>query len=149
MTREDLAKDILLALLPEWAKEVRAIDDLHSPVKYVSALSVDLADALLEALGAKEAPASWLSKEMQTPVKPGCLPVLKGESADPLPVVIGCLVVIAESQDPKLASWYGRTGIVGHPCRRCAETLWQVKLGTGDELLVPESCLERVECSWN
>ena len=86
---------------------------------------------------------SWLSKEMRTPAKG--FPAIKGESVDPLPVVIGCLVVIAESQDPKLASWYGRTGIVGHPCRGYAETLWQVKLGTGDELLVPESCLERVE----
>ena len=64
MTREDLAKDILLAYI---RSQDRAVVEI--PFADLAADAVDQANALLEALGAKEAPASWLSKEMRTPAK--------------------------------------------------------------------------------
>lgn len=79
MTREDLAKDILIALIPECLRTV--LENLQptdpSPAKGMAEMSVELADALLEALGAKEAPASWLSKEMRIPAKG--FPAIKAE----------------------------------------------------------------------
>lgn len=77
MTREDLAKDILLTLLPDWARDVES--SCLDPIQRLSKTSVALADALLEALGAKEAPASWLSKEMRTPAKG--FPAIKPEGS--------------------------------------------------------------------
>ena len=74
MTREDLAKDILLTLLLNWARDIEP--SYPDPIQRLSETSVALADALLEALGAKEAPASWLSKEMRTPAKG--FPAIKG-----------------------------------------------------------------------
>ena len=75
MTRESLAKDILLTLIPtgDW-----------SETKIMASCAVDLADALLEVLATKEAPASWLSKEMQqkTGTPAGCLPVLREGSVN-------------------------------------------------------------------
>ena len=48
-------------------------------IESVVAHSVRFLVPTLELEVIKEAPASWLSKEMQTAVKPGCLPVLKAE----------------------------------------------------------------------
>lgn len=72
MTREDLAKDILLAYI---RSQDRAVVEI--PFADLAADAVELADALLEALGAKEAPASWLSKEMRTPAKG--FPAIRGD----------------------------------------------------------------------
>ena len=75
MTREDLAKDILLAYI---RSQDRAVVEI--PFADLAADAVDQADALLDALGVKEAPTSWLSKEMQKTGTPaGCLPVLREE----------------------------------------------------------------------
>lgn len=145
MTRESLAKDILIALIPEWMSPKLEVPEDACCTRTIAYTAVTLADALLEALGTTEPPASWLSKEMQKTGTPArSLPVLR-DGVNPLPVAIGCRVVVCENSNPKLASWYGRTGIAGHPCRRYKDTLWQVRLSTGDELVVPESCLERVE----
>lgn len=146
MTRESLAKDILATMLPMfWGGPTSEGMTNAECFKYMAHMAVGQADALLEALGTTEPPASWLSKEMQKTGTPaGSLPVLK-EGQTPLPIVIGCRVVVCENSDPKLAAWYGRTGTAGHPCRRYKDTLWQVRLSTGDDLVVPESCLERVE----
>lgn len=78
MTREDLAKDILLTLLPNWARDIEP--SCPDPIQRLPETSVALADALLEALGAKEAPASWLSKEMRTPAKG--FPAIKDHHVD-------------------------------------------------------------------
>ena len=76
MTREDLAKDILLAYI---RSQDRAVVEI--PFADLAADAVDQADALLDALGVKEAPTSWLSKEMQKTGTPaGCLPVLKDDA---------------------------------------------------------------------
>ena len=64
MTREDLAKDILLAYI---RSQDRAVVEI--PFADLAADAVDQADALLDALGVKEAPTSWLSKDMRTPAK--------------------------------------------------------------------------------
>lgn len=64
MTREDLAKDILLAHIRSQDRTVVEI-----PFADLAADAVDQADALLDALGVKEAPTSWLSKDMRTPAK--------------------------------------------------------------------------------
>lgn len=77
MTREDLAKDILIAFIPQWTDILGNMASTDNPVKVVSKHAVDLADALLEALAAKEAPDYWSLKAVQTAVKPGCLPVLE------------------------------------------------------------------------
>ena len=115
-------------------------------VESVAAHSIRFLVPTLTLEATKEAVrADWLSREMQQTGTPArSLPVLR-DGVNPLPVAIGCRVVVCENSNPKLASWYGRTGIAGHPCRRYKDTLWQVRLSTGDELVVPESCLERVE----
>ncbi len=69
MTRESLAKDILIAFIPRWTEIVEGVPPTDNTLKAISANCVELADALLEALGTTEPPASWLSKEMQTPAR--------------------------------------------------------------------------------
>ena len=73
MTRESLAKDILTTMLPMFwtGSTMKDMTDEES-FAFLADMAVRQADALLEALATKEAPASWLSEEMQTAVKPGC-----------------------------------------------------------------------------
>ena len=78
MTRESLAKDILIAFIPRWTEIVEGVPPTVNTLKAISANCVELADALLGALGTTEPPASWLSKEMRTPAKG--FPALKEDS---------------------------------------------------------------------
>lgn len=129
MTREDLAKDILLTMLPRWLEvmEKEPADAWKGPMRMVSQTSVELADALLEALGAKEAPASWLSKEMRTPAKgfPAIRTVEPGVS-----VVIREPGHVCDGMFGIVASKFG------------AEDLWNVDIGKTTHAVLSCSSLE-------
>ena len=81
MTRESLAKDILTTMLPMfWGGPTAEGMTNAECFEYMAHMAIGQADALLEALGTTEPPASWLSKEMQKTGTPaGSLPVLKEE----------------------------------------------------------------------
>ena len=70
MTRESLAKDMLATMLPMfWSGSTMNGMTDEEGFAFLAGMAVRQADALLEALGTTEPPASWLSKEMQTPAK--------------------------------------------------------------------------------
>ena len=104
MTREDLAKDILLAYIRSQDRTVVEI-----PFADLAADAVDQADALLEALGAKEAQASWLSKEMRTPAKG--FPVIKEGSWESIATAPDNIELTCRREfGPSFVAIHGRTG---------------------------------------
>ena len=124
MTRESLAKDILTTMLPMfWTGSTMKDMTDEEGFAFLADMAVRQADALLEALATKEAPASWLSKEMQTAVKPGCLPVLKAEgtwepiTTAPDDVELRCRNAFGYSFDAIHGhdGWYTRRGDIAPP----------------------------------